>query len=237
MSPLVVDQITFQLQTRIVEEIQRLTYRSRSGQESAPDIGLQPLSRKDLESLRSGLPLPQIGGRSVCAVLDLDTSTISEKVTAEKTSTKIDTTPLPSYRDLPLLYPPSAFSRTNAAPIAVFKIEQLFPRHMHEMMKLPLQTYLAPACSTEPVGSVALLCQSEGSESEDRFLEVGEAKHHQGVTQFFIALWRLRLWFGYGWTVPCGADSALDGAEEEQLRGCTLQGFKSVQGVFHAKWP
>jgi hypothetical protein len=233
MSPAIVDHITFQLQTRIVQEFQRLT-RPRTGPTN-PN-GLQPISQADRESLLAGLPLAQFGGRSVCAILDFSISEDRDKGSEEKNSTKTDPTPPPSYRDLPLLYPPSASSSTSTAPIAVFKVEHLFPLDMYEAIKLALQTYLATDGLPHVVS--VTLCLSEGSESENSLLEPLEAKHHQDVTRLFIALWRLRLWFGYGWTVPNNrADHKVPGGEEEQSRGCILQGFKSVQGVFHTKWP
>lgn len=237
MSTAIVDQITFQLQTRIVQEIQRLTCLSQTGQEPSTNInGLQPLWPKDLEALRSGLPLARFGKRSVCAILDLIISAESNKSLGGRTSTETGAPLQPSYSDMALLYPPSGPSDTDVAPIPVFKVERMFPSDMYESIIRALQTCFATGSSTESVASVALYLTEE-LESRNHLLEPAEPKHLQNATRLFIALWRLRLWFGQGWTIPGPADSAMQGAEDERSRGCIVQGFKSIQGVFHTKWP
>jgi hypothetical protein len=56
-----------------------------------------------------------------------------------------------------------------------------------------------------------------------------------------MALWRLRLWRGEGWTGPSpsgdprGDDT--DVREQERQKGRVVQGFRTVQDVLHAKWP
>jgi hypothetical protein len=236
MSAVIVDQIRFQLQSRVVQEIERLCSArsaclSQTGKEPSTNInGLQPLSSADLESLRSGLPLPRLAKRSVYAILDLGISAASSK-SSDGTAAPSH----PSYSDMPLLYPPSGPSDTVAAPIPVFKIAHMFPSDMYETINLAMQTCLATGSSTEPVGSFAL-CLTEGSEP-GHILPPADLKHIQDGTRLFIALWRLRLWFGHGWTVSGPVNSAIQGAEEEQSRGCIVQGFKSIQGVFHKKWP
>jgi hypothetical protein len=55
-----------------------------------------------------------------------------------------------------------------------------------------------------------------------------------------IALWRFRLWRGDGWTGPPTGDMGEDDVRamaRELEKGRVVQGFKTVQGVLHAKWP
>ncbi|GHJ89430.1 hypothetical protein NliqN6_5832 [Naganishia liquefaciens] len=49
-----------------------------------------------------------------------------------------------------------------------------------------------------------------------------------------IALWRLRLWHGGGWTIPSSGN--LQG-QEQAHEGRIVQGFKTVQGALHSRWP
>jgi hypothetical protein len=245
MSPAIVDQITSQLQTRVVQEVHRFCWanatRISGHNRSLAEVtagtkssGLRPISRKDMEMLWQGSPLPASEGRALYAIIDLCRVGESSPALTPGKSTGTTTWSLPSYPDMPVVYPPSSPSDTAAAPFPVFRLERMFTADMHEAIDLALQPLLSTGSAK--AAAVALLSTNE-IDSESRPSATAESGRCDDVTRLFVALWRLRLWYGYGWTVSGPADSAMQGAEEETSRGCILQGFKSVQGVFHTKWP
>ena len=116
-----------------------------------------------------------------------------------------------------MMYP--LVSASSALPASAYPIYYI-PRLFSPDDTLAIRRLLGEALATTT--SIAL-CHSPAAQTGADPVPLG------------IALWRLRLWHGGGWTIPSdGVDTA---AQEDVQHGRVVQGFKTVQGVLHSRWP
>ncbi|KAJ9112721.1 hypothetical protein QFC22_006223 [Naganishia vaughanmartiniae] len=311
ISPLIVEQITEQLQQRVFLEIQKLCdtskqqRRRRDGVSSGIERGLAsridasdirgvdggdillPLTPEEESNVREQSRMPfRLTERGVYAFLDHRDPTITGNDPEEV-----------RYSDVPILYLQSSLKssqETSAAAselastmaseaesleaepvgIPLFKLNTPFLGPLAQQSRELLREAIYPSGSREQQQLTMIALCSSGNvhdqvghsaeiESDNVQFDTGAGvegreKSSDGVS-LFIALWRLRLWNGMGWTVPVAttADKKLkrddldsqtrhvdekteneDVARQvrEQTKGQVVQGFDVVQGVMHGKW-
>lgn len=148
---------------------------------------------------------------SVLAVLDF------RDPTAADTGDPSEATHRLNGSTISMMYP--LVSASSALPASAYPV-YIIPRLFSSDNTLAIRRLLGEALAT---ATRIALCQPPTA--------------HQGAdpVPLGIALWRLRLWHGGGWTIPSdGADSA---AQEDVRHGRVVEGFKTVQGVLHSRWP
>lgn len=223
VSPMLVQQITVQLRTRIVQEFQNLM-----GKRDVETGIFEPVADKGIE----GSDLQQ----RVIALLDLSKG---ESALDGQTAT-----PISSASDAPLNYPDS-YTGTQGTAYPIYKINSLFPPEESSIIRQTMNRFV-------PTNGKVALCYPRSLAAH------GAAD----PVPLGLALWRLRLWNGYAWTVPSADTSILSTGvtrntspkgdrinnftigevvrclqDEERMRGRVVQGFKTVEDVLHAKWP
>ncbi|KAJ9095244.1 hypothetical protein QFC21_005610 [Naganishia friedmannii] len=320
ISPLIVEQITEQLQQRVLVELQNQRKRRGEVYDCVGEAGeFEALtSQEQVDVLeRSRIP-PRLAERGIYAFLDLRDAAAAAAPTATPPRNKAEEL---RYSDVPILYlqqqtdvatnpgqgnnsslmtKSTADSRSRSKSIVetmegeltavpLFKIgSTLLGDSLHQSRKL-LHGAIQPSHNLQEeqqqsTTAMIALCsplnhnhsQVEISEAlESNSFERGTTEGTAGVKlskegstdgiPLFIALWRLRLWSGMGWTVsdtiPTPTTTSardkkmkkdnLDGqtrhidveAEREegykvreQTLGQVVQGFQVVQGVMHGKW-
>ncbi|KAJ9107191.1 hypothetical protein QFC19_002851 [Naganishia cerealis] len=265
MSSQIVDQITHELQERVYLEMQRLCeaehdrrISSDNGQEAKlanngyiKADALDPLLPDEIHAVRQLRMPDRFSKRTVYAFLDLEDG-------QHRDSSKVQ------YMDMPMLYLQPTNARVEPGfplSIPLFKFGQGFPSELSQRIRASLQqsihssdlqqSTMIALCSV-PNAVDPLDVEQDSGRSNELDTELGDSS----CVQLFIALWRLRLWKGLGWTVPAVSDERqkkgslghnrreLDVEAEtndvhmrqEESAGQVLQGFDLVQGVMHGKW-